>query len=132
DSAQRLPAVTRPLADCAGRALREEQRAPHPLPPFRNSAMDGWAVRSADLVAAAAGRPVRLQRAPTLAAGATAAEPLAPGRTARIMTGAPLPEGADAVVPIEEGPDDAGELDFARPVAPGRHVRKAGADLAAG
>ena len=60
DSLSSLPAVTLPLARCAGRALRRDVVAPHALPPFRNSAMDGWAVRAADLALASAGSPVTL------------------------------------------------------------------------
>lgn len=129
-----LPAETLPLAACDGRALRAAQRAPHALPPFRNSAMDGWAVRAVDLAGASSERPTRLDAAAVIAAGAGVPAPLAAGSTARIMTGAMLPANADAVVPIEDTPDAAarGPIAFSRPASAGQHVREAGADVSAG
>jgi molybdopterin molybdotransferase len=133
-----LPAETLPLAACRGRALREDIRAPHALPPFRNSAMDGFAVRAADLAPARESQPVRLPVAEVIAAGPGTPAPLPSGAAARIMTGACLPEGADAVVPFEEtasaehGLRDAGTVAFVRPVPAGANVRDRGLDLAAG
>jgi molybdopterin molybdotransferase len=118
-----------------GRALREDVVALHPLPPFDNSAMDGFAVRAGELAAAARDHPVVLPVVATIPAGAVAAPPLAPGQTARIMTGAMLPAGADAVVPFEDCERLDGGVERARftsAPAAGAHVRSAGADLATG
>jgi molybdopterin molybdotransferase len=131
-----LPPEIAPLEDCAGRALREPLLADHALPPFRNTAMDGFAVRSADVAAASERQPVTLRVVEVLPAGRAPARPLAAGEAARIMTGAMLPEGADAIVPFEDagrsapGPDERCEV--RRAPAPGEHVREAGADVARG
>src|SRR5262245_45965179 len=97
-----LPTERVPLDQAHGRALRMDVRAPHALPPFANSAMDGIAVRAADLAGASAGAPVTLAIVDTIAAGHPASRPLGAGQAMRIMTGAPLPEGADAIVPVED------------------------------
>jgi molybdopterin molybdotransferase len=131
-----LPAVTWPLVACLGRPLRRRVVAPHALPPFRNSAMDGWAVRAADLAGASSGRAVTLPVVAAIAAGQLAPRPLSPGEAMRIMTGAAIPEGADAVVPFEEGDragEGAGETMTVRQAARERdHVREAGADVVQG
>ncbi len=126
------------LARAAGRALRDTVRAPHALPPFDNSAMDGFAVRSADLAAASDRRPVEMPVVSVLPAGVAETPALVSGTAARIMTGAPLPPGADAVVPFEEcervgalGAAGAERARFTARAAPGANVRRAGADLAA-
>ncbi len=94
---------TEPCAtpEAFARVLRQAVEARDLIPPFDNSAMDGYAVRAADLVAASGENPVTLPVAFRLQAGDPATEPLAPGSAARIMTGAPLPPGAEAVVPHE-------------------------------
>ncbi len=122
------------LAAARGRALRETLTAPHPLPPFDNSSMDGWAVRSADLAGATAAAPVTLAVVEGLAAGHAPSRSLAPGEAMRIMTGAMMPAGADAVVPFEEAEalDAPARVRAGSPVAPGDSVRPAAADLAAG
>jgi molybdopterin molybdotransferase len=135
-AARPLSAVRMDLATCAGRALRETVRAPHPLPPFDNSAMDGYAVHAADLAAATPRAPVLLKVARVIAAGAAPGAALAPGTAARIMTGAMIPEGADAIVAFEDcerldGPDGE-RARFVVPAAPGAHIRPAGADVARG
>jgi len=106
-----------PVTAVRGRALREDVVAPHALPPFDNSAMDGYAVRAADLSGASADAPVTLPVAEVVAAGDDPA-PLPPGCVARIMTGAPLPPGADAIVPFE----DCERLDA--PAGRGRQTRR--------
>jgi molybdopterin molybdotransferase len=135
-AAHPLPAVRLPLAALAGRALRETIRAPHDLPPFANSAMDGYAVRAADTAGATPGTPVELPVVGVIAAGRVAARPLGAGKAMRIMTGAAIPEGADAVVPFEDttrAGDAADERVRVNAAAhPGAHVRRAGADLARG
>lgn len=133
ESLSSLPAERLPLARCAGRALRRDVAAPHALPPFRNSAMDGWAVRAADLAGARPGSPATLRVVGELPAGRVAERSLGPGEAMRIMTGAMPPPGADAVVPFEEGErgaDAAGEtMRTGTPAEPGDHLRAAGADV---
>ncbi|RZU33175.1 molybdopterin molybdochelatase [Blastococcus saxobsidens] len=126
-----MPAETVPLAEAHGRVLARDVVAQVPLPGFDNSAMDGYAGRWAEL-AAADGSPVRLPVAEDIPAGRTDVVPLAPGTVHRIMTGAPLPPGADVVVPVEL--TDAGtevvEIRARPPI--GSHLRAAGEDIAAG
>jgi molybdopterin molybdotransferase len=125
-----------PLLDALGRALREPLIAPHPLPPFDNTSMDGFAVRSEDTARASARRPVTLEVAAVIPAGHTAAHALGAGQAMRIMTGAAIPDGADAVVAFEDSErleSDASErMRVARPIPRGENVRRAGADLEAG
>lgn len=132
------PTGTEPvaLAAASGRVLAEDLTAGVALPPFDNSAMDGYAVRAADLAGASAASPVELPVAADIPAGRTDVPALAPGTVARIMTGAPVPEGADAIVPVEQtdaGP--GGGLDRVRireAPQPGAFVRRAGEDAASG
>lgn len=116
--------------------LASEIVSPIDLPPFDNSQMDGFAVRAAELAGASAERPVTLPVSETIAAG-HAPGALPPGHAAPIMTGAPVPAGADAVVPVEQalparfpppGARDA-TIAFAAPVDPGRFVRPRGSDV---
>ncbi len=129
-----LPAAEVALEQALGRALRQRITARHALPSFRNSAMDGYAVRAADTAAAAPEAPLALPVSQVIAAGHAPEAPLAPGTAARIMTGAMLPEGADAIVPFEEaerGAPGAGERVVLRaPAGLGAHIRDAGADIA--
>lgn len=132
-----LPAELQPLMLANGRALRRSLDAPHTLPPFRNSAMDGFAVRSSDLAAASAASPLTLAVLTSLPAGTPASGALPPSGSVRIMTGAEVPAGADAIVPFEDCErSPVGQLPeratFVRPVAPGENVREAGADIATG
>ncbi|ALD13414.1 molybdopterin molybdotransferase MoeA [Clavibacter capsici] len=123
----------------AGRVLARDVVSPLDLPPFRNSQMDGYAVHAADLADATGERPAVLRIAPRIPAGVAPA-PLEPGTAAPCMTGAPVPPGADAIVPIEAAiPDrfvdeDATDatVSFRAPVDPGAFVRAQGSDLAAG
>ncbi|HEY3217145.1 MAG TPA: gephyrin-like molybdotransferase Glp [Candidatus Eisenbacteria bacterium] len=136
-AANPLPIEPVPLGQAWGRALGRDIVAPHGLPPFRNSSMDGVAVRSADTLGAAAHRPVDLRVVGVVAAGRAAAGAIGPGEAMRIMTGAMVPEGADAVVPVEEiepgeGRGGQEQVHILRPVEPGAHLREAGADLALG
>lgn len=122
------------LAAARGRALRETLTAPHPLPPFDNASMDGWAVRSADLAGATVATPVTLAVVEVISAGRVPSAPLGPGEAVRIMTGAMLPHGADTVVPFEdaEGLEEPARVSIGAPVVSGDCVRPAAADLAAG
>ena len=122
-----------PIAEALDLVTAERVVAPEPVPPFDNTAMDGFAVRATDTAGATTEAPVRLQVVATLAAGASRDEPLAPGEAVRIMTGAPMPPGADAVVMVERtvalGPDEVG---VGHAATPGDHVRRVGDDVAAG
>lgn len=120
------------LEDGAGLVLAEDVTAPEALPRFDNSAMDGYAVRAADVAGATPGSPVRLRVVGDLAAGSDAQPVVEPGTAARIMTGAPVPPGADAIVPVEA--TDAGivEVEVREPSPVGRHVRRVGEDVSAG
>jgi molybdopterin molybdotransferase len=91
-----------PLLDALGMVLAESVRAPMTLPAWDNSAMDGYAVRGSDIDAASADHPVSLRVLETVAAGRFATQPVGDGEAIRIMTGAPLPEGADTVVRVED------------------------------
>ncbi len=91
-----------PLTECAGRTLAEDISAPGDLPPFANSSMDGFAVKAADIAHASRKTPARLKIVADIPAGSPTDMHLTAGQAARIMTGAPLPEGADAVVPVED------------------------------
>ena len=128
------------LADSAGRVLAQPVVAAHNLPPFDNSSMDGYAVRWADAAAAAADNPVVLPVSGDIPAGGGAPPPLPAGTAARIMTGAPVPDGADAVVPVEDtgeqrehtpGPPPPEVRIFKAPEA-GANIRPSGQDVRAG
>lgn len=120
-------------AAAAGYVLTRDVIAPHALPPFANAGMDGFAIRVADLAAASHDHPVTLPVIGAAQAGGPATPGVAPGTAVRIMTGAPLPGGAEAVVPIEEVEELPGErVSFFAPARAGRHVRPAGEDVAAG
>lgn len=126
------PVARADLADALGLALAGEILAPLSLPVFDNSAMDGYAVRAVDVAGAGPGNPVNLPVAEDIPAGRTDALHLEPGTAHRIMTGAPVPAGADAVVPVEL--TDAGTVRVAigAEPRPGQHIRRAGEDVAAG
>ena len=116
------------LPESRGRFLARALRADRALPPWDNSAMDGFAVRAADLAAA----PVALPVAGSVTAGDGPDAILPAGATLRIMTGAPIPRGADAVVIREDVDDRGGSVRFPAPVAPGQNIRRAGEDLEPG
>jgi molybdopterin molybdotransferase len=113
------------LADAAGRVLAEPARALVDLPPFRSSAMDGYALRAADT-------PGRLPVAFRIAAGAPAPRPLEPGEAMGIATGGLVPDGADAVIQHELVVEQDNEVDVAVSVANGANIREPGRDVTAG
>lgn len=117
-----------PLERAAGRILSAPVVARRTQPPVSVSAMDGYAVRAADLAAA----PTRLRLAGESAAGHGSAVPVQPGEAVRIFTGAPLPPGADAILIQENSRREDGWIVATEPVSAGRHVRPAGHDFAAG
>lgn len=121
-----------PLGGALGRVLAEDVAAPIPLPAFDNSAMDGYAVRAEDFAGASEERPVVLPVAADIPAGSPANVPLAPQSAHRIMTGACLPPGADAVLPFESTDRGAAIVRAHEPAAPGAHIRRTGEDLAIG
>ncbi|OZD09122.1 molybdopterin molybdenumtransferase MoeA [Rhodococcus sp. 06-235-1A] len=123
-AAQRIP-----LADALGRVSFEDVRSPVDLPLFRNSQMDGYAVdsRSVDTT------PVTLPVSTIIAAGPTASAVLASGSAAKIMTGAPIPDGADAIIPVEDTTiPSAGSVTIERGRAAGEFVREQGSDVRVG
>lgn len=127
-----LPPRRLPLEDLLGRAAAEDLVSSATVPPFTNSAMDGYAVRAADLALATPDHPVRLRVLGDLAAGGVPVRPVGPGEALRIMTGAPLPEGADSVVPVEDTTRGGDWMETAKPLQPGIHIRLAGEDLRPG
>jgi molybdopterin molybdotransferase len=128
------PALTRneieqvPLAEAIGRLTSGPVVTAGPLPPFRNSQMDGYAARSADLRSA----PVVLPVDGVVPAAATARIVLAEGHLLKVMTGAPVPEGADCVVPVEHTAQEHGGVRVLRSADPGAFVREAGSDALPG
>jgi molybdopterin molybdotransferase len=126
------PAETLPLAAAAGRVAAADVPVRIALPLFDGSAMDGWAVRAADVAAAGDDAPVRLPVTDEARAGHPAASVLAPGTAARISTGARLPVGADAVVRAEDAEHRDGVVAVRVAVDPGADVRRAGEDVAPG
>ena len=118
------------LKEADGRVLARDIRAPLPLPPFTNSAVDGYAVRGGDL---AAGTEATFAVTGRIQAGASAGEPVEPNHAMRIFTGAPMPEGADTVFMQEDVRlDDAGRVMLPAGLKPGANVRPAGEDIAIG
>jgi molybdopterin molybdotransferase len=130
-----LDAEIKPILECAGQVLAEDIFSGIDIPPLDNSAMDGYAVRAADVGSAAVKSPVILKVIDTVPAGAMAKKNLTPGTAIRIMTGAPVPEGADTVVRFEDTDEeqrskDTGEIAILNKVQKGTNVRVAGEDVA--
>jgi molybdopterin molybdotransferase len=132
---ERLMADARPVSDtetmptlaATGRVLAQAQTSALDVPPLDNTSMDGYAVRSADCASGAA----RLRIAQRIAAGAVG-KPLEPGTAARIFTGAPIPPGADAVVPQEQTVAEGDQVVVKHSPQPGEWIRRAGEDIRAG
>ncbi|MBV9312816.1 MAG: molybdopterin molybdotransferase MoeA [Pseudonocardia sp.] len=120
------------LVDAVGLVLAKDLRSPIPLPPFDNSAMDGYAVRAREVANATPEHPIRLPVAEDIPAGRTDTPTLRPGTAHRIMTGAPMPPGADAIVPVEHTDGRIVDVRINRPAEPGAHLRRAGEDMPAG
>ncbi|HEU4398667.1 MAG TPA: gephyrin-like molybdotransferase Glp [Actinomycetota bacterium] len=127
-----LPAREVPLGDALGCILAEDVTAAEDLPPFANSAMDGFAVHAADLTGASDAAPVALQVTGEVFAGTARLPTVQSGGAARIMTGGPLPPGADAVVPVEQATVDGGTVLIRGAPREGQFVRDAGEDVRAG
>ena len=135
-----LEAERVPLADALGRVLAEPVVARDSLPPFDNSSMDGYALHSADIGLASAENPVALHVVADIAAGSWPEFTLERGTAARIMTGAPVPDGADAVIPVEDTDEQWRESDrplpeticVSRSVSSGDYIRRIGSDVRTG
>jgi molybdopterin molybdotransferase len=123
-----LPAVEVPILDGLGLVLAEDIAADRDVPPFRNSAMDGYAVRGDDVATA----PVRLRVVGEVAAGGFSDRGVGPGEAMRIMTGAPMPDGADTVVRVEDTDNASDLVTVTAPTPMGISTRQAGEDLRAG
>ena len=126
------PPVALPLAAALGLVLADDVVAPLSLPGFDNSAMDGYAVLATDVADAGQDSPVRLPVAEDIPAGRTDIPTLAAGTAHRIMTGAPLPAGATAVVPVEATDGATDTVTIRSAPREGQHVRRAGEDVTAG
>jgi molybdopterin molybdotransferase len=132
DSIGSVDPIQLTLLDAQGLLLAEQIVADRPLPGFDNAAMDGYAVRAVDLRHASTDKPVVLPVVGDVVAGARAVSGMGPGLCMRIMTGAPIPPGADAVVPLEDTDQGVARVAIRRPARSGECVRRAGEDLAAG
>lgn len=129
DSMPLLDEIDVDFADAVGAVLSQNVDAPEDLPGFKNAAMDGFAVIAADTVSS----PGELTVVDDIAAGAVPSMALARGMVARIMTGAPIPDGADAIVPVEATQNDrSGSVRIMEAAAVGDHVRPAGGNVRAG
>jgi len=137
---QPVTTETLPLAGSSNRVLAQDITATNDLPPFNNSSMDGFAVHAADVVDATTDSPRSLRVVADIPAGSHPTISLAPGEAARIMTGAPVPDGADAVIPVEDtdfdnreaGTPAPDEVQIFKSAKPGANVRPRGMDLRAG
>jgi len=127
-----LSALDMRLLDAQGCTLSDEVTAPWDLPPFNNSSRDGYAVRAADVAGASETTPISMPVVGDIPAGYSGALALSPGQTARIMTGAPMPTGADAVVPVEWTDGDIVQVKITRAPEPDAYVRHQGEDAVAG
>jgi molybdopterin molybdotransferase len=135
-----LPSETVSLPDALGRVLAEPIVARDSLPPFANSAMDGFALAAADLAGATKENPAALRVVGDIAAGSTPEVAVTRGTAVRLMTGAPIPPGADAVVPVEDTNENWRDkerplpqtIQITRSVQPGDYVRPVGGDIQAG
>lgn len=126
------PPVTVSLSEAEGLALAADVIAPISLPVFDNSGMDGYAVLADDVAAASPENPVTLPVTEDIPAGRTDIPSLQPGTAHRIMTGAPIPFGADGVVPVEATDGGTDVVEIRAATARGRHIRRAGGDVAEG
>ena len=138
-----LPVVDLPLLQALGLTLAEDLYAPFDIPPLANSGMDGYAVRAEDINAAGEASPASLRLIGEIAAGYVPTETVVAGTAMRIMTGAPIPQGADTVVPFEETDEtdqrnrgaksaDLREIGIRSSFPSGANVRPSGEDVQRG
>ena len=136
DACPVLPTCARPLESAVDHVCAQDVRASEDIPPFANSAVDGYAVQARDTVGAHAQRPQTLDVIGEVAAGASFGGVVGPGRAVRIMTGAPIPTGADAVVMVEDtrmiGSERMGQVDVFAEVVSGAAIRDCGDDVRSG
>ena len=133
-AAKTLPSESVPLARALGRTLARDIRAREDIPPFTKATMDGYAVRAADTSPSGTGtlREIELDVLADLPAGRISRKAVGPGQAVRIMTGAPLPAGADAVVMVEDTESHERWVKIRRPVQAGDNIGLAGEDLKKG
>jgi molybdopterin molybdotransferase len=132
-----LETEERPILDCLGQVLAEDVASSVNVPPLDNSAMDGYALRAADIRGTDQGSPCLLRVIATLPAGSVSRRAVEPGTAIRIMTGAPIPEGADTVVKFEDTDETrrkqvTSEIGILREIKAGANVRRAGEDITRG
>ena len=135
-----LQAEPAPLLEAIGQVLAEDALASHAIPPLDNSAMDGYALQAADALGASADNPVTLKVSGAVAAGELPTVDVTPGSAVRIMTGAPVPDGADAVIPFEDTDEmerradgaPLSEIAIRYQVSAGDDIRPAGQDVRKG
>jgi molybdopterin molybdotransferase len=132
DTVQLLAPMDLPITDVNGLVLAEDVVASMPLPPFDNSSVDGYAVRLADLEGAAEATPAELRVVGDIAAGSVFEGVLEPGTCARIMTGAPVPHGAEAIVPVEWTDGGTESVRVTRVPERDANIRVLGSDVATG
>ncbi|GIT74918.1 MAG: hypothetical protein Ct9H300mP29_9120 [Candidatus Neomarinimicrobiota bacterium] len=123
-----------PLQECGDRTLAENIIASFPSPQFDNSAMDGFAVRSEDTLGTSVDTPVRLNMVSISAAGSPATVFIGQGECAQCMTGAKIPDGADAVIMVEDtsGFSDGDSVQIFFEAHPGKHIRRKGEEISKG
>jgi|SRR4051794_5241965 molybdopterin molybdotransferase len=132
EAVEPLPPYDQPLLEALGLPVCEEVAAPMDLPAFDNSGMDGYAVVAEDVAAATDTEPIHLPVVGEVAAGQTKLFAMSAGTAIKIMTGAPIPHGADAVVPVEWTDAGAATVRISRAPSPGQHVRRRGEDVRTG
>jgi molybdopterin molybdotransferase len=132
DRVRPLPAEAVPLAECPGRVLAAAVVSAVSVPGFDRAAMDGYALRAEETFGASAYNPLCLSVIGESLPGRPFSGQVTTGQAVRIMTGAPIPAGADAVLPVEQAAERDGTLSVVEPVPPGRHVGRRGEDVAAG
>lgn len=132
DSVSELPPMELPISDANGCVLAQDIYARWPLPSFDNSAMDGYAVIASDLVNASENAPLTLPVIDDIPAGFKSLETLTSGQAIRIMTGAPMPAGADSVIPVESTDGGSEVVQIRAPIELGSCIRREGEDVQAG
>ncbi|HEY9564442.1 MAG TPA: gephyrin-like molybdotransferase Glp [Nocardioides sp.] len=132
DTIRPLGIYEQTLLDACGLPTAEDVVAPMPLPAFDNSAMDGYAVNQLDVVDASPDHPIHLPVVGELGAGQSRILALSPGTAVKIMTGAPVPSGATAVVPYEWTDRGVAQVQISKAPKPGQHIRRAGEDIEKG
>jgi molybdopterin molybdotransferase len=126
------PPLDLPLLEAQGCRLAEDVVSTLDLPPWDNSGMDGYAVRLADVLGASDEFPAELDVIDDIAAGSVPARPITAGTCARIMTGAPVPDGAEAIIPVEFTDADTRRVTVRLQPGDGQHIRRRGSDVRAG